>query len=660
MKIQFKDQAFQHAAVQAIVDCFDGQPKKELAVYDTMIDKATNQLFSVSVGYKNEELHIDETLLLNNIQNVQTRHALPLSPTLKGTNFPKWTTKNESKTTSRKTKTAKQKEIADFLSDLNCPILDIEMETGTGKTYCYIKSIFELNKRYGWCKFIVVVPSIAIREGVRKSFEITADHFQERYENKARFFVYNSAQLHDLNSFSADTGINVMIINIQAFNAKGKDNLRIYEAQDMSNSEIPIDTVAATNPILILDEPQKMEGTKTLASLQHFNPLFVMRYSATHKTVHHKIYRIDALDAFNKQLVKKIKVEGTSVLGLSGFDAYVYLLKINISPNKPPTATIEMSRQNIDGSVKYITKTLTKESNLYELSNQLVAYENNFVVSDIDANTNTLTFANGVQLNVGQIIGDYTADSVHRIQIQKAIKEHVDNEQRLFHRGIKVLSLFFIDQVVKYRDYAQEDTKGIYARIFETEYREYIEQNKGSFSEEYRNYVSQILAESTHAGYFSIDKKSKRLVDSTIKKSGISDDTDAYNLILKDKERLLSLEEPVRFIFSHSALREGWDNPNVFVICTLKQSNNIISRRQEIGRGLRIAVDKNGNRMDDPAEVHDINLLTVIASETYDDFANNLQREFLESIDRPAKADVFYFNGKTLKNEDGETTTITL
>ena len=641
MKLKFKTQAYQTAAVQAVVDCFKGQPPASAEAISYRIDpgkaKEGEGLFE-EAGFKNVELKLTDIALLENITQIQHQQNLPQSAELV------------------KTK----------VSRVN---LDIEMETGTGKTYCYIKSIFELNKQYGWSKFIIVVPSIAIREGVAKSLEITAEHFLETYHKKARFFIYNSKQLHHLESFSSDAGINVMVINVQAFNATGKDNRRIYEELDDFQTRRPIDVIAANRPILILDEPQKMEGGKTLDSLVNFKPLMVLRYSATHKTSHNKIHRLDALDAYNQKLVKKIAVRGISVKGLAGTNAYLYLQSIEIS-SKAPVARVEFEQKLKSGEIKRVLRKLTKGDNLFSdgFSNELDQYKG-YVVADINANTDTLSFTNGVELFVGEADGDVNEAALRRIQIREAIKAHFDKEIVLFQQGIKVLTLFFIDEVAKYRDYSAADEKGDYARIFEEEYTQYLNEVLDLEETPYIKYLKDITVEKTHSGYFSIDKKTKRLADPDTEKrgenAGLSNDVDAYDLILKDKETLLSLpkltddesmrnKKNVRFIFSHSALREGWDNPNVFVICALKHSDNTISRRQEVGRGLRLSVNQNGDRMDHPAVVHDVNVLTVVASESYKDFVSALQRDISESLSaRPKVADEAYFTGKVLKTATG-------
>jgi len=628
MKLKFKKQQYQTNAVESVADCFAGQPNNTGVKYRIDPGKMAagvpqQQTFQGADGFKNEDIALTQSALLENIHKVQQRQNLPLSAAL--------------------------------ASNKVCQInLDVEMETGTGKTYCYIKTMFELNQRYGWSKFIVVVPSIAIREGVFKSLEITAEHFLEEYKKRARFFIYNSKQLHNLESFSSDAGINVMVINVQAFAARGAENRRIYEELDDFQSRKPIDVIKKNRPILILDEPQKMEGAQTLKSLEEFNALMVLRYSATHKTTHNKIHRLDALDAYNQKLVKKIAVRGISVKGLTGTNAYLYLESIEISTSKPPIARIELEIKQNNG-IKRVVRKLGKNDNLFDISEGLDQYRG-FVIADINAHTDTVSFTNGVVILAGEATGDVNEAALRRIQIREAVKAHFEKEQSLFHQGIKVLSLFFIDEVAKYRRYDENgENPGEYAQIFEEEYNQHLNEVLTLEDTPYNRYLKGIQVSRTHEGYFSIDKKTKRLVDpATGKKSTETDDVDAYDLILKNKERLLSLVEPVRFIFSHSALREGWDNPNVFVICTLKHSDNTISRRQEVGRGLRISVNQSGERMDNPATVHQINVLTVVASESYKDFVAALQKDISESLsERPRIADKAYFIGKVIQTESG-------
>jgi type III restriction enzyme len=636
MKLKFKKQAYQTHAVESVVDCFAGQPKIEGIQFVQQPGQIkNNQQTSLldDSGFANGDVILTTNQLLKNIQSVQRSQNLPVSTAL-----------------VPGTKTG-------------CNInLDIEMETGTGKTYCYIKTIFELNKRYGWGKFIIVVPSIAIREGVYKSLEITAEHFLEEYGKKARFFIYNSKQLHNLESFSSDAGINVMVINVQAFNASGKDSRRINEILDDFQSRRPIDVIKSNRPILILDEPQKMEGAKTLESFKGFNPLMILRYSATHRTEHNKIYRLDALDAYNQKLVKKISVRGISLKNLAGTNAYLYLGGVDISKSKPPVVQVELEIKQNSG-IKRVLRKLNKGDNLHTLSGGLDQYKD-FVVSDIDANNKTLSFTNGVELTVGEATGDVDETALRRIQIREAIKAHFEKEQVLFHQGIKVLTLFFIDTVAKYRCYNESgESVGEYAQIFEDEYNNHLNDILSLDDNAYNDYLRGIETDKTHQGYFSVDKKSSRLLDPQTKmvkdeetgqKTPVSDDVEAYDLILRKKEQLLKFAEPVRFIFSHSALREGWDNPNVFVICTLKHSDNTTTRRQEVGRGMRLSVNQLGERMDNPATVHEVNVLTVVTSESYTEFVSALQNEISQSLSsRPRIADEKYFTGKVLKTPEG-------
>ena len=643
MKLKFKQQAFQTEAVKAVVDCFTGQPRSKGLKY--AIDRGNEEDGGQRVfqnveadGFANANLAIAPVQVLENVQTVQRRGGLPISPELKKTS----------------------------VCDVN---LDIEMETGTGKTYCYIKTMFELNRAYGWSKFIVVVPSIAIREGVLKSFEIMADHFLETYSKRARYFVYNSKDLPNLESFSSDAGINVMIINVQAFNARGEDARRIYLELDEFQSRRPIDVIKKNRPILILDEPQKMEGKATTEKLAEFDPLMILRYSATHKTEHNKVYRLDAIDAYNQKLVKKIAVRGIAVRGLAGTNAYLYLEGIRVTTTKPPEARAELEIQQKSG-IKRVLRMLRKNDNLFDLSGELEQYRG-FVVSDINAIENTISFTNGAVLGAGEAAGDVNEAALRRIQIREAIKAHFEKEKALFSQGIKVLTLFFIDEVAKYRSYDDSgEVAGEYAVMFEEEYNNQLNEVLTLEDTPYNKYLRGIIANKTHTGYFSIDKKTKRLVNPEAKTRGESageaDDVDAYDLILKDKETLLSYpgerddaitreKKQVRFIFSHSALREGWDNPNVFVICTLKHSDNTISRRQEVGRGMRLACNQNGERIDDPAIVHQVNVLTVVANESYKDFVAGLQKDISASLSaRPQQANAEYFENKLLKTPTGE------
>ena len=549
-----------------------------------------------------------------------------------------------------------------LVKDLGKCSLDIEMETGTGKTYVYIKTMFELNKRYGWSKFIVVVPSIAIREGVKKSFEITTDHFMEHYGKKARFFIYNSSNLNQLDNFSQSSGINVMIINTQAFasslkeDGKSKEARIIYSKRDEFGSRRPIDVIKANRPIIILDEPQKMGGDVTQKALKNFNPLFSLNYSATHAKQHNLIYVLDALDAFNKKLVKKIEVKGFEVKNFRGTDSYLFFEQIVLSSKKPPMAKIELEI-GYNKSINRETRVLGVGDDLYYVSQEMEQYKG-YTISEIDPLRNSVTFTNGEVLKAGDVVGDVSEKDMRRIQIRETILSHFEKEEKLFNMGIKCLSLFFIDEVAKYRQYDEngDEVLGEYGVMFEEEYISVLNEYVTLFDTPYQKYLKSTCYDekSVHKGYFSIDKKTGHSIDSQLKRgSEFSDDISAYDLILKNKERLLSFDEPTRFIFSHSALREGWDNPNVFQICTLKHSDSNTAKRQEVGRGLRLCVNQSGNRMDIETcgeTVHDINTLTVIASESYKTFVADLQSDIKSVLyDRPTVATSEYFKGKYVK-----------
>jgi type III restriction enzyme len=627
MKIKFKEQQFQIDAVKSVVDCFMGQQNQVSHFQlDTGREKgeiAGQQRLLFETGFKNSPIILPEEDILENIRKVQLRNGLKPSERLAG----KYN-------------------------------LTIEMETGTGKTYTYIRTMYELYRAFGWSKFIIVVPSIAIREGVYKSFQITEDHFMDLYGTKIRYFIYNSKQLHKIDQFASDSGINAMIINSQAFNARGKDARRIYEELDDFGTRRPIDVLAQTNPILIIDEPQSVEGKKTKEALKLFNPLFTIRYSATHKEEYNKIYRLDALDAYNMKLVKKIKVKGISVKGLTGTNAYIYFEGIDVSTKRKPVARIEFEVKQNTG-IRRVTRNVDEDYNLYEHSNYMEQYKG-YRVSEINGYKNTITFANGVTLSAGEVQGDISESTLRRIQIRETVKSHFEREKELYNKGIKVLTLFFIDEVAKYRRYDEHGNQvnGEYGKIFEEEYINILNKYITVFNDPYVKYLKSIDVKETHKGYFSIDKQG-RIVDPKAKgKEKKSDDESAYDLIMKDKERLLSFDEPTRFIFSHSALREGWDNPNVFQICTLKHSDSVIRKRQEVGRGLRLCVDQNGNRIDSETpgvDVHDINVLTVMASESYESFAKGLQSEIAETLtDRPQKASVEFFLNNVVKNARGK------
>ena len=636
MKLQFKHQKFQADAAKTVVDVFAGQPYlTSTYLIDRGSDAHQFTLEAMSfTGWRNEPIvpELNDQVVLEHLNKIQRANQIAPSPRLEGRYN-----------------------------------LTIEMETGVGKTYTYIKTMYELNRHYGWSKFIVVVPSVAIREGVYKSFQVTQEHFAEEYGKKIRFFIYNSAQLTEIDRFASDSSINVMIINSQAFNARGKDARRIYMKLDEFRSRRPIDIIAKTNPILIIDEPQSVEGKQTKERLKEFNPLFTLRYSATHRSdsIYNMVYRLDAMEAYNKKLVKKIAVKGITESGSTATDGYVYLEGINLS-KADPTATIQFDYMGKSG-LRKISRKVGIGYNLYDNSGdvtKLEEYKNGFVVKAIDGRDDSLEFLNGVKLYAGDVVGKVTEEQLRRIQIRETILSHIERERQLFYKGIKVLSLFFIDEVAHYKKYdaAGQPHNGIFADMFEEEYNDILSTMQLSIGEdEYLKYLKSIKAEDTHAGYFSVDKKG-HMTDSKLgdKKERTSDDKDAYDLIMKNKELLLDRDpkkSPVRFIFSHSALREGWDNPNVFQICTLKQSSSEVRKRQEVGRGLRLCVNQDGERMDANVlgnDVHNINVLTVIASESYNSFARGLQSEMAEAVaDRPRAVTVDLFKGKVLRDTSG-------
>ena len=639
MRIQYKHQKFQADAAKAVVDVFAGQP---YLTPSYMMDRGSGT-FQIGMneeedytGWSNHRIipELNDQLILEHLQKIQRANQIAPSSKLEGRS-----------------------------DGYN---LTVEMETGVGKTYTYIKTMYELNRAYGWSKFIIVVPSIAIREGVYKSFEMTQEHFAEEYGKKIRFFIYNSSQLTEIDRFASDSSINVMIINSQAFNAKGKDARRIYMKLDEFRSRRPIDIIAKTNPILIIDEPQSVEGKQTKERLKEFHPLLTLRYSATHKSdsIYNMVYRLDAMEAYNKRLVKKIAVKGIAESGTTATTSYVYLEGINLSKSDP-TATIQFDVKQAAGT-KAKSRVMKIGDNLYDYSGGLEEYRNGFVIRSIDGRDDSVEFLNGIKIYAGDVIGKVDEDQLRRIQIRETILSHIQRERQLFYKGIKVLSLFFIDEVANYREYdaAGQPVNGKYATMFEEEYEDIISNlqmtiNDGG-EDDYFKYLASISAAKTHAGYFSVDGKGKMINSKVGRKETTSDDVSAYELIMKNKELLLDRDpkkSPVRFIFSHSALREGWDNPNVFQICTLKQSSSDVRKRQEVGRGLRLCVNQDGERMDTNAlgnDVHNVNVLTVIASESYDSFAKGLQTEMAEAVaDRPRAVTADLFMGKVIKDNQG-------
>lgn len=628
MKLQFKHQKFQSDASRAVVEVFRGQPLQDAFAYrmDTGIGK-----FQLDQGFRNHDIQLNDETLTNNIREIQIGQNLE----------PIYKVKRDANNT---------------LS------LSIEMETGTGKTYTYIKTMYELYKHYGWTKFIIVVPSVAIREGVIKSLETMADHFAEEYGERMQHFVYDSSRLTAIDQFASDSKIHVMVINTQAFNATGAAARRITMKLEDFAWRKPIDVIAETHPILIIDEPQSVLGAdknnKTRQGLQQFNPLFSLLYSATHRKadIYNQIYRLDAIDAFNKRLVKKIEVMGVEQVGTTATNGYIYLDSIVLSKKKGESPRARIS---FDATTKVGLRTANRlvdtGFDIYAESGNLEAYRNGYTIERIDGAKGCIRLSSGQEIYEGQAIGAVTEEAIRRIQIRTTIQKHFEREQQLYNQGIKVLSLFFIDAVEKYRIYETGETlKGRWAEIFEEEYLSiYNEIKQDPFiDEDYKQYLNRISPESTHAGYFSQDKKGK-MIDSTVKRGETaSRDTDAYQLIMRDKERLLSFAEPTRFIFSHSALKEGWDNPNVFQICTLKQSDSEVKKRQEVGRGMRLCVNQQGERQDSDLlgdGVYDTNILTVIASESYKDFSEALQKELAESItSRAMLVTEALFIGKTI------------
>lgn len=665
MKFSFKIQQYQTDAVNAVVDVFKGQvrPAQDTSYFfdpgrlvPLKTKKAKNSngynLFQqeldeqeakqdIILGYANAPIKLDKVQLLENIKLIQGNNNI--------------TPSNE------------------LIEGQGKCSLDIEMETGTGKTYVYIKTMFELNKQYGWNEFIIIVPSVAIREGVKKSFEVMEEHFMSQYGKKARYFIYDSKNLTKIDDFAKSNEINVMIINNKAFakslnedkNKEGrggdKGALIIYSERDEFGSRKPIDVIAKTNPILILDEPQKLNGPATQKAMKRFNPLFSVNYSATHKQEHNEVYRLDAIDAYNHKLVKKIEVKGIEVVNLKGIDGYLYCDSFVTSKNKPPMVKLEFEQQLKSGTVKRVLRNCAYGDNLYELSNGMLQYEG-YKISDIDASdTGCVRFTNGEELHGGEVANNSQEMSdLRRVQIRETIKSHFEKEEQLFAQGIKTLSLFFIDEVAKYRLYDEDGTQklGEYGKIFEEYQKIFRDRMQELYQTPYGEYLRNMAADvsTVHTGYFSIDKKGHSVDSKCERGKDTSNDESAYDLIMRNKEALLSFNNPVRFIFSHSALREGWDNPNVFQICTLKQSNSNVNKRQEVGRGMRICVNQQGERMDESvcgANVHVVNKLTVIASESYAGFVDSLQDEIKKALyERPEKVSIEYFFGRVVKVGD--------
>ena len=566
MKLKFKNQDFQTDAVNAVVDLFAGQ------------ENARNT-FSVETNLYGDmgivnTLHIDKAAVTENMHAVQKRNRLPMTVNADDMQF--------------------------------C----IEMETGTGKTYVYTKTIFELNRKYGFTKFIIVVPSVAIREGVYKSLEVTREHFGLQYDNvPCRYFIYNSAKLSDIRTFSTSANIEIMIINIDAF--KKAENI-INQEQDRLSGETAMSYIRETNPIVIIDEPQSVDNTpEAKEAIASLNPLCVLRYSATHREKINLLYRLTPVDAYQMGLVKQISVSSNQVSG--GFNQpYVKLL--SVSNEKGFRAKMEIDIKKKDGKVTRKTVTVKPGDDLFLLSGQRELYEG-YTVAGIDCTPDyeRVEFGNTEEVLLGKTIGAIDENVIKRAQIRRTIEAHLDKELRYTDKGIKVLSLFFIDKVEHYRH--EDGTPGVYARMFEECYQELLAKPKYEpIRDRFTSDVSKV-----HDGYFSQDKKGK-LKDT---RGDTTADYDTYNTIMRDKEWLLSFDCPLRFIFSHSALKEGWDNPNVFQVCTLIEQKSTFTCRQKVGRGLRLCVNQDGERVEDK----NINILHVMANESFAEFAETLQRE---------------------------------
>lgn len=569
MKLAFDSNLqYQQDAIQSITGLFEGQPKEDSILEFNFKEEGTLDLIN-GVG---NNLILSEDQILSNLQTIQIANEIEQSTELDGMHF------------------------------------SVEMETGTGKTYVYLRSIYELNTLYGFKKFVIVVPSVAIREGVLKNLEITHEHFQNLYDNiPVNFQVYDSTKVSTLRGFATNNNIEVLVINIDSF---AKDQNIINQPHYRANGRKPIEFIQSVNPIVIVDEPQNMETEKRIAAIKNLQSLCTLRYSATHRNQYNLTYNLNPVKAYDLGLVKQIEVD--SIVEENAFnDAFVQVDSIKATKTKV-TAKVSIN-VNDKGGVKKKSVSVKVGDDLYKLSNEREIYADGYIIEEIDATNNCIAISNGNLLYKGDSQGGLN-DEVMKFQIRKTIEEHLKKEKRLNKLGIKVLSLFFIDKVANYRHYdsAGIQHQGKFAVWFEEIYQEYIA--KPAFAA-----LDKFSVEKTHNGYFSQDKKGKFKDTSGITKA----DDDTYSLIMKDKEKLLNIDNSLRFIFSHSALREGWDNPNVFQICTLNETKSDVKKRQEIGRGLRLAVDQTGQRTYD----QNINRLTVIANESYDDFAKTLQKE---------------------------------
>ncbi len=614
MKLKFVDQPYQNDAVNAICDIFEGCEIKDSLFTIEANNKNELALFDdYFIGHSNK-LSIDDFTMLNNVQKIQERNDIQMSKDLQKRNF------------------------------------TIEMETGTGKTYVYTKTILELNKRYGFTKFIIVVPSIAIKEGVNSSLNATKEHFMEKYDNVVyNYFVYDSNHLERIREFATSTNIEIMIINIDAFrksftdpDKETKANL-IHRTSDRLNGNKPIDLISGTNPIVIIDEPQSVDNTaKSKEAITSLNPLCTLRYSATHKELYNLMYRLTPVDAYQENLVKHIEVAS-----ITSNDASTkpYVKLISVSDKNGFSCRLEIYVNGKSGAIDKKVVTAKDKDDLWELSKEVDYYKGNgYIVDNIDCfeGEEQVFFSNGESIHIGETIGNVDDSVIKKSQIRQTIEMHLNKELHYNKQGIKVLSLFFVDEVAKYRDYDREDSKGDYQRWFEEEYFKLINQSRyKDLKERYGEDASTV-----HDGYFAQDGKGR------IKNSNgtTNDDETTYQLIMKDKERLLSFDEPIRFIFSHSALKEGWDNPNVFQVCTLVETKDTMTKRQKIGRGLRICVNQDGDRVLDPK----YNRLSVIANESYKEFASTLQKELETDNFKFGIIEPISFTGIAVKQHNGK------
>ena len=603
MKIQFDPNLdHQKRAIESVAGVFEGQQIGRTSFTVAPLHQSAQQAIpgmenSLGIGNRLKLFHED---IHQNIRKIQLKNGLAPSRTMNSMDF------------------------------------TVEMETGTGKTYVYLRTIFEMNRRYGFTKFIIVVPSIAIKEGVHKSLQMTESHFKALYENVSfDYFIYDSSKLSAVRNFASSADIQIMVINIDAFRKsftdpekESKANI-IHRRHDRMTGAKPIEYIQETRPIVIIDEPQSVDSTaKSKEAIASLKPLCTLRYSATHIDKHHMLYRLNSIDAFEQKLVKQIEVAGIEVK--DGHNkAYIKLLGVN-NTKSPITARIQIDSRMKNGNIKRKDVVVSSGADLLDVkySGGRDIYDG-YIIEDIycEEGRESISFTSKPEiLKLGQAIGDVDPDYYKRLQIRKTIEEHLDKEKNLRPRGIKVLSLFFIDKVAHYRSYDRDDNprKGKFALMFEEEYVRAI--GKPKYSRLFEGLDSDTPAADVHNGYFAVDKKKdargNRMFKDTSGKTETAD-AGAYNLIMKEKEKLLSFDSKLRFIFSHSALKEGWDNPNVFQICTLNETNSVIRKRQEIGRGLRICVNQNGER------VHgfEVNTLTVMANESYEQFAGQLQKE---------------------------------